>query len=103
MHLSRPAVRCLARLDARAVQLGRQDAAGAHHRGRRRVPAHDVDPRGQGGAGSSQEQDRRGEPLSRRARAATRLLEGTVVAIAAKNARMCWAMLARGEQFELPA
>lgn len=26
-----------------------------------------------------------------------------VVAIAAKNARMCWAMLARGEQFKLPA
>ena len=26
-----------------------------------------------------------------------------VVAIAAKNARMCWAMLAKGEQFELPA
>lgn len=27
----------------------------------------------------------------------------TVVAIAAKNARMAWAMLARGEQFKLPA
>ncbi|MBS3965655.1 MAG: transposase, partial [Truepera sp.] len=26
-----------------------------------------------------------------------------VVAIAAKNARMCWPMLARGEQFKLPA
>jgi transposase len=26
-----------------------------------------------------------------------------VVAIAAKNARMCWAVLARGEQFKLPA
>ncbi len=26
-----------------------------------------------------------------------------VVAIAAKNARMCWAMLARGESFKLPA
>ena len=26
-----------------------------------------------------------------------------VVAIAAKNARMAWAMLARGEQFKLPA
>ena len=26
-----------------------------------------------------------------------------VVAIAAKNARMCWAMLARGELFKLPA
>jgi transposase len=26
-----------------------------------------------------------------------------VVAIAAKNARMCWAMLARGEGFKLPA
>jgi transposase len=26
-----------------------------------------------------------------------------VVAIAAKNARMCWAMLARGEAFKLPA
>jgi transposase len=26
-----------------------------------------------------------------------------VVAIAAKNARLCWAMLARGEQFKLPA
>ena len=26
-----------------------------------------------------------------------------VVAIAAKNARMCWAMLARGEAFRLPA
>jgi transposase len=25
-----------------------------------------------------------------------------VVAIAAKNARMCWAMLARGESFKLP-
>lgn len=27
----------------------------------------------------------------------------TVVAIAAKNARMCWAMLARGEAFKMPA
>ena len=26
-----------------------------------------------------------------------------IVAIAAKNARMCWAVLARGEQFKLPA
>lgn len=26
-----------------------------------------------------------------------------VVAIAAKNARMCWAVLARGDQFKLPA
>jgi transposase len=26
-----------------------------------------------------------------------------IVAIAAKNARMCWAVLARGEQFRLPA
>ena len=26
-----------------------------------------------------------------------------VVAIAAKNARMCWAALARGENFRLPA
>ena len=26
-----------------------------------------------------------------------------VVAIAAKNARMCWAVLARGEDFRLPA
>ena len=26
-----------------------------------------------------------------------------VVAIAAKNARMCWAMLRRGEAFKLPA
>ena len=26
-----------------------------------------------------------------------------VVAIAAKNARMCWAVLARGEAFKLPA
>jgi len=26
-----------------------------------------------------------------------------VVAIAAKNARMCWAVLARGEHFKLPA
>lgn len=26
-----------------------------------------------------------------------------VVAIAAKNARMCWAVLARGESFKLPA
>ncbi|HSN34424.1 MAG TPA: IS110 family transposase, partial [Ideonella sp.] len=25
-----------------------------------------------------------------------------VVAIAAKNARMCWAMLARGEAFRMP-
>jgi len=25
------------------------------------------------------------------------------VAIAAKNARMCWAVLARGESFKLPA
>jgi transposase len=26
-----------------------------------------------------------------------------LVAIAAKNARMCWAVLARGESFKLPA
>ena len=26
-----------------------------------------------------------------------------VVAVAAKNARMCWAMLQRGEAFKLPA
>ena len=26
-----------------------------------------------------------------------------IVAIAAKNARMCWAVLARGESFKLPA
>ena len=26
-----------------------------------------------------------------------------IVAIAAKNARMCWAMLARGERFAMPA
>lgn len=26
-----------------------------------------------------------------------------IVAIAAKNARMCWAVLARGEGFKLPA
>ena len=26
-----------------------------------------------------------------------------VVAIAAKNARMCWAVLSRGESFKLPA
>jgi len=26
-----------------------------------------------------------------------------VVAVAAKNARMCWALLARGESFNLPA
>ena len=26
-----------------------------------------------------------------------------VVAIAAKNARMCWAVLARGDRFRLPA
>jgi transposase len=26
-----------------------------------------------------------------------------VVAVAAKNARLCWAMLARGERFMLPA
>jgi transposase len=26
-----------------------------------------------------------------------------VVAIAAKNARMCWAVLSRGEDFRLPA
>jgi len=26
-----------------------------------------------------------------------------VVAVAAKNARMCWAMLQRGEAFKMPA
>jgi transposase len=71
-----PAVRGLAGPDARAVQLGRQDPLGAHHQGRRRLPARDADPGGQGRARRGEAQDRQREPLGARARSTTRLLDG---------------------------
>ena len=47
----------------------------------------------------------RQDPLSRWARALAerRGYWRAVVAIAAKNARMCWAVLQRGESFKMPA
>jgi hypothetical protein len=55
----RPAAQRLARPGARAVQLGRQDAAGAHHQGGRRLPAQPADHGRAGGAERGQGQDRR--------------------------------------------
>ncbi len=45
------------------------------------------------------------DPISRWARslAERRGYWRAVVAIAAKNARMCWAVLQRGEAFKMPA
>jgi transposase len=47
----------------------------------------------------------RQDPISRWARSLVerRGYWRAVVAIAAKNARMCWAVLQRGENFKLPA
>jgi transposase len=55
---------------------------------------------GQYSSGGCQEQARPTQPLGHGARGALRLLEA-VIAIAAKNARMAWAVLAKGEDFKL--
>ena len=54
----RPAVRRLDRPGAGAVQLRRQGPAGAHHQGRRRLPAQPAGPGRPGGAQRGGEQDR---------------------------------------------
>ena len=85
------------------VQLGRQAAPGAHHQGRGPVPAHVADPGRARLSGRGQEQERCDSadgPVQLAARVG---YWKAVVAIAAKNARMCWAVLARGESFKLPA
>jgi transposase len=51
---------------------------------------------------AGQEQDRPDQPLGN-SLAERRGYWRAVVAIAAKNARMCWAVLNRGEAFRLPA
>lgn len=60
---------------ARAVQLGRQEPAGAHHQGRRQLPAYAADPGRPSGAGRGQRQKRPNQPLGRDPGRATRLLE----------------------------
>ena len=97
----RPPARGLAGPGAGAVQLGRQDAPGPHHQGRRRLPAHAAGAGRQGGAGRGQEQGRPAQPLGAGAARQRRGYWKAVVAIAAKNARMAWAVLAKGENFKL--
>lgn len=94
----RPATVGVARPGARSVQLGRQAAPGSHHQGRRSVPI-------LGARSVLQSAKDKTDPVSRWAvQLAARVgYWKAIVAIAAKNARMCWAVLARGEGFKLPA
>jgi hypothetical protein len=102
LQVRAPAVR-LAGPGARAVQLGRQAAPGAHHQSGRPVPAQPAGAGCPSSAGSGQEQEQ--DPISRWAVSLEqrRGYWRAMVAIAAKNARMCWAVLSAGEAFRLPA
>ena len=98
----RPSARCLVGPGAGAVQLGRQAAAGAHHQGRRSVLRMLLVLGARAVLVAAKD---RTDAISRWA-VQLQARVGywkAIVAIAAKNARMCWAVLKRGEAFKLPA
>ena len=72
----RSAVRGLDRPGAGAIQLGRQGAPGAHHQGRRPVPAQPVGDGRACRAQRGQEQDRQHQPVGAGRGTTARLLEG---------------------------
>jgi transposase len=77
---------------------GRQDAPGTHHQGRRRLSAQPAGCWVRARCWRRRRISTWATALEQR-----RGYWKAVVAIAAKNARMAWAVLARGEAFKLPA
>jgi transposase len=96
----------LAGVGARAIQLGRQGSAWGASPRRVTLPAQ---PAGawehERCCAAAKNKTSKQDPISRWARslAERRGYWRAVVAIAAKNARMCWAVLQRGENFKIPA
>src|SRR5437762_1452566 len=99
-----PSVRGVARIGAAAAQHRRQDAPGTHHPARRCVSAHTIDPRRQERvAGGSTQAGTTTAPIAALDHRSVRpdWLHKTLVAIANKHARIIWALLVKGEDFDV--
>lgn len=93
----------LARAGAATAHHRRQDSSGAHHQARRRLPANAPDPRHAGRAVPPEGKKPDRVSAWSRALIERRGYRRAAVALAAKNARILWALMSRGTTYQLKA